>query len=247
MSKLLIRSFYLGLCVLGGATNARATILTIDSGTGTTNTTIPNTFGDNVAAAATGISVANGATPNIGLTWSAQVNTAFTGNASQRWEFYNDGEWKAAQLNNFYEAFAHNLTFAPDAGFGVLVDSFVVDDYAAYKGGNQLLWELRQDSVGGALISGGTANTTNGENLLVNTGMASAYAGTVVLRLIGGDDPDDTVFGNANRANAGYQGADDIAIDSISFQQVAVPEPTGCVLIAMSLLGIGIRARSRQR
>ena len=44
------------------ATSANAAILTFE-GKGT-NVNIPNTFGDNIAAAATGISVSNGTTPN---------------------------------------------------------------------------------------------------------------------------------------------------------------------------------------
>ena len=63
----------LPLAALAGlaiATSANATVMTFD-GKGTfKNTSIPDTFGDNIAAAETGISVSNGTTPNIDLTWT---------------------------------------------------------------------------------------------------------------------------------------------------------------------------------
>ena len=55
------------LMLLAGS--AQATTLTFD-GMGK-NLAMPANWGSDVAAAQTGIGVANGATPNVGLTWSA--------------------------------------------------------------------------------------------------------------------------------------------------------------------------------
>jgi hypothetical protein len=167
-----------------------------------------------------GISVANGATPNIGLTWRSP--------ASSDWEFYDDAEWKAGQLNGFYTNGTFAITFTPDPGFGVLVNSFVFDDYAAFGGGNQFSWTLFENTIGGTVIaSGGPTTTTDGQNLLVNTGMASGYFGPVVLRITAGTDP-----------NAPTVTSSDAAIDDINFQQV--PEPGTLVLAIGSLLGFAM-------
>ncbi len=177
---------------------ANATVLTFE-GTGT-NINIPNTFGDNIAAAETGISVVNGTTPNIDLTWSSSGGT---------WQFYNDAEWTgAAQLDNFQTGNQFDLTFTPDAGFGVNVDSFVFDDYAGFAAGNTFDWTLFQNDAAGPVIASGSEVTANGQNLAVATGMGAPFAGPVLLRI------EDTTPGGS--------GADQ-AVDSISFTQAATP------------------------
>ena len=201
------------------AGTANATVMTFE-GLGT-NASIPDTFGDNIAAAETGISVSNGTTPNIDLTWSA------TGGD---WQFYNDSEWQAAQLDAFNVGNTYDLQFTPDTGFGVLVDSFVFDDYAGWQGDNKFNWSLFQDSSAGAVIASGTGTTTDGQNLTVNTGMATAYAGTVLLQIEKHSD-------NVGSGDSGQ------AIDSISFTQQVVPEPSSMALLGLGGLGVLLRRR----
>jgi hypothetical protein len=199
------------------AGTANATVLTFD-GTGT-NVNIASTFGDNIAAAETGISVSNGTTPSIDLTWAA------TGGS---WQFYNDAEWSAAQLDSFDFGDDFDLLLTPDAGFGVIVDSFVFDDYASFAAGNAFDWTLFENSDAGAVIASGSEVTANGENLTVNTGMATAFAGSVLLRI------ENTTVGGANN---------DQAIDSISFTQQAIPEPSSVALLGLGGLGVLLRRR----
>ena len=212
----------LPLAALAGlalATSANATVLTFE-GLGT-NASIPDTFGDNIAAAETGISVSNGTTENIDLTWST---------TGADWQFYNDGEWQAAQLDAFNVGNTYDLQFTPDAGFGTLVDSFVFDDYASWQGGNKFNWSLFQDSAAGTVIASGTGETTDGQNLTVNTGMATAYAGTVLMRIE--KHPDNVGGGNSGQA-----------LDTISFTQQAIPEPSSMALLGLGGLALILRRR----
>ncbi len=202
------------------AGTANATILMFD-GLSSNNAPIL-TFGDNISVAETGISVSNGATPNIDLTWST------TGGGE--WQFYNDGEWSGAQVDGFGVGRTFDLQFTPDAGFGVLVDSFVFDDYVSFATGNKFNWSLFQDSSTGTFIASGTGTTTDGQNLTVNTGMATAYAGTVLLRI---EEHPDNVSAAGN----------DQAIDDISFTQQAIPEPSSVALLGLGGLGVLLRRR----
>jgi hypothetical protein len=207
----------LPLAALAGlaiATSANATVLTFEGlGTGA----IPSGFGDNIAAAETGISVSNGTTENIDLTWTGQ------------WSIYNDSEWTAAYLQNYDVGQQYDLQFTPDTGFGVVVDSFVFDDYSNYGNPtNKFNWFLYEDSAAGAVIGSGTETTADGEKLTVNTGMATAYAGTVLLRI---EEHSDNVGGNYDQA-----------IDSISFTQT-VPEPSSVALLGLGGLALILRRR----
>lgn len=204
-----------------GSTSAFATTLTFE-GTGT-NVNIPGGWASNAAAAGTGWNVANGATPNVALTWS------HVGGTSPGWQFYNDSEWTGAQLNDFYATDRKfDLLLTPDAGFRVKLASFVFDDYVDYAAGNNFAWEIRQGSATGTVLAGGIETTANGQNLLVNTGVGYVN-GPILFRIW------------ANSQPAGSDGFDQ-ALDDIVIMQEAVPEPA-----TMTALALGVAAMLRRK
>jgi len=196
--------------VLGAVVAAQASILTFD-GTGT-NVEIPANWGSNIATDGTGFNVSNGATENVALPCAAEPGTS-----PQSWDYYNDSEWTGvAQMNDFEQGTKYWITLTPEAGYGVVFDSFVFDDYAGYAGGNDFSWNLYEDAAGGTLIASGSETTTDGQDLLVNTGMASAYAGPVIFEIL-----NNTIGGTG----------DDQAITDITFTQI--PEPATFGLLAV--------------
>src|SRR6185369_15349223 len=97
------------------------TILTFDGYS--SDTAIPDSFGDNVTANTTGITVISNGTPDINLAWAA------TGDAGTEWEFYNDGVWSAAQLNSCDVGEYYDLHFAPTNNAAVVIQSFKFHGY----------------------------------------------------------------------------------------------------------------------
>ena len=191
----------LAIGLMFGVSAVQASIITFD-GKGT-NVTIPDTFGDDISSNGTGYNISNGATPNIDLTWNGV------------WDFYNDSEWSAGQLQGYDVGVTHEVVFTPDSGYQVNVDSFVFDDYAGYAQGNKFNWIILGD---GSELASGTETTSNGQDLTVTTGMGF-YEGIVTLRIEEHSDNDSTEW-------------DDQAIDNLSFTQ-QIPEPASLGLLGL--------------
>jgi hypothetical protein len=163
-----------------------------------TNAEIPADFGSRVSAPETGIVSAG--TPNVEVTWSAPGGY---------WQFYDDGEWNGAQMDQYEVDNPFDIGFTSDEGWGVTVESFVFDDYANYESGNCFEWTLYTESAEGSVIATGVETTTDGQDLTVFTGMSAPHSGTVVLRIV------------EHSSNVSSSVADQ-AIDSIVFSQTAV-------------------------
>jgi len=160
-----------------------------------TNSDIPSNFGSNVSTPEPGIVSAG--TPNVEVTWSAQNGA---------WQFYDDGEWSAAQMDQYEVNNPFDILFSSDEGWSVTVESFVFDDYANNESGNCFIWTLYEDSAEGLVIKSGVETTINGQNLTVFTGMTTPHSGTVLLRIV------------EHPSNVSSSVADQ-AIDSIVFSQ----------------------------
>lgn len=216
-----MKKFSMLVALVGVAVTTQASILTFD-GNGS-NVEITGGWGSNIAADGTGFNVSNGSTPNVALDWTVGAG----GTKEERWDFYTDGEWAGVgQLNDFETGIGHYLTLTADTGYGVILDSFVFDDYAGYgnAAGNDFSWALYEDDTAGSVIASGSTTTANGQNLTINTGMATSY-GTVVLELVQNGIP-------AN--NWG----DDQALDDISFTQEVIPEPAALGLLVLGSAGV---------
>ena len=199
-----------GAIVAGSSQNADAEVLEFD-GLGGNGTGIPDTFGDNLAG-----------TPNIDLTWGGGG-----------WDSYNtwDGRGEVAQTDYGTEN-PIGVLFTPDAGFGVFVDSFDLDEFTG--GGDSVVeWALLD---GGTTLFSGTwddfsdANAGDGGRTTITTGMnaGNALFGDLTLQLTG-------VTGATS-----YQ-----ALDNLSFNQVSVPEPGSASLLACGIGAMLLRRRKR--
>jgi glycerophosphoryl diester phosphodiesterase len=169
-----------------------APLLATSNGTSTLNFNgkatwaIPRSFGSWNAEATSGSAITGDGTPWIELTWSVKEPQA-----SSRWVLYRDREWDGvARLNNFTNAGGFDVLFTPAKGFGVRVDSFVFDDYAGNDVvGSAFTWTLYRDGETGPVVAGGTHVLTDGQNLLVSTGMGNVYKGSLLLRLQAATNP----------------------------------------------------------
>lgn len=148
----------------------------------------------------------NGWTPNIVLTWPWGDNGTW-GTVSE-YDTYNDwnGRGAVAQAEIVYDFDNQlDLLFTPDPDFGVLLNSFELDEWA---GGGEITIEWQVLDVSGVLASG-LVPLVEGDRLLVETGLITGQitlGEPVTLRLI-----------NANQTGEPWF----VALDNLNFDQVA--------------------------
>lgn len=173
------------------------------------------------------------ATPNVTAEYAAS--------GTSHWDTYDgdrdnngDNNWNVgvAQLQFGSGSAEYDLMLTPDAGFGVVVDSFDLVDYVGFAGGHTVNWELWDGAADtGSLLNFGTEEIAADGINSVLTGIDQATFGMLTLRLehISGDGTD-------------------LAIDNVVFRQFsAVPEP-GAVLPLLGgfLLAVVRRKRGRK-
>lgn len=196
-----------------------ATVL--DSITGFANDEgVPSAYGSNLAG-----------TPDIALNWGG-------GTKADGWDSYGTWDGRDQPLQTDYTQLnPMSVSFTPgSATIGVLITSFELDEWAG--GGDSVInWTVKN---GGTTIVSGTFDDFNNVNdpgdaggrSLVNTGMTTAQA------LANAGDVLTLEFTMASGDGA-YQ-----AMDNLTFDQVAVPEPSSAALAA---LGLGAMAMRRKR
>ncbi len=228
-----------GACWLAGAGPAGATILTFQTSPRVvTYATMPQDYGDNVSAtsmtSASGTyqnfyAEGNGFTPNISVAYSTQRPGDFP-------EYYGEdpgGEWVNGACFLWSHIFRtdadprvigvpggtgevmppgyeYYFTFTPaSANAGVLINSFVLDDYIGWfdEFTHQIEWRITRLTPGGAVVASGTANITGGANVTVTTGLTAASVTgeplVLTIKRMGGVE-------------------DDFAIDDINFDEVRI-------------------------
>ena len=234
-----------GLLALGAEGTARATVLTFDiryatSGTGGTNETAAywganqsleagsdlEDYGDNVASTPTmkvigaydvWYNYGQPDTPNVVVDYD-------TSNPSGTFVTHDGGGWS----NRVVTASPSGdmiLTFTPDAGYEVAVNSFMLDTYDTTTITGQ--WTLREDSPSGTIVATSGFSVNDPSGTPVNTG-ADFYGGPLVLIISG--------------SPAGYLGLDDV-----NFEQQAIPEPASIAVVGMASLLALVRGRRRAR
>ncbi len=149
------------------------------------------------------------------------------------WDAYNgwDGRGDVGQIDYNASGGAPITTlFTPDAGFGVFVTSFDLDEFVG--GGDSVVnWSLLGTAFSGTWDDFNDANAGDGGRTNIVTGMtmADAVSGPLTLE-----------FSFVSGSNS-Y-----LAVDNISFGQVsAVPEPGSVSVLAMGLGAVLLRRRKR--
>ena len=232
------RTYTSGLVMLAfivAVSSARATILNFDlNNTFVSGDPIPQAYGDFVSGGgpdgvADSYDVSNGTTPNISLSYAALHDSGQSTPTGFR--YWNDAEWpEVAYLfthpaDDVPSLRLFELTFTPDAGYGVLINSFLLDDYASYMVGipHTVDWSVR---AGLTVLLSGTASVPSAGATSVTTGMSAPHFGTLTLRL---------------HHSAGDR--EDLALDNVSFNQI--PEPSVALLTALGGLMLCVRRRRR--
>jgi hypothetical protein len=204
---------------------------------------MPQAYGDRVSSITQTAGLAtytyqqgNGWTPNVEVGYGFSFTGSPTASdlALNGARYWNDNEWQGVFFTRGVgtSTVFYDVTFTPDSGFGVLVNSFQIDDYANFRSGHTVRWTVFRDFIGspnilatGTSVVGADTTVGNSDNLTVLTGLSAAHFGTVILRF-------EHVAGSGN----------DLAIDNINFDQV-VPTPSAAVVAGLGLIAAGRRRR----
>ncbi|MCC7193063.1 MAG: PEP-CTERM sorting domain-containing protein [Phycisphaeraceae bacterium] len=265
-SNFRLSHFVTALLVLFFSAGAlHATVLTYDIRFGTNNTTYwgnsyslmtyfsptnpsyPTTYyGDHASSAAVTVNPPDGSsttwynygnagegyTPNIGVSYSADTSIFDT---------YDDIYWPRVAFLNSYGHYY--ITFTPDSGYTVQVNSFVLRSWGGSPPTLTADWTLWNNTAGGTVLA---SSKTDGQGQLGGTAQSFSFnkvsppfsiatnagygAGTLVL---------DIHFTGG--------GAGNLSLDDVNFQQTAIPEPASLVLLALGTACVVRRGRGRSR
>jgi len=191
-------------------------------------------YADNVDSVSEG-----GFTDNFsqGNAWTPNVTTAFTlGTGATAQQFYTEGPWTDVNSLSGSLTSTFYISFTPDSGYGVLVNSFDLLQYSSSNSNADreilVAWKVRESTTSGTIIVSGSQllNGNTGASFSINTGMSSAFAGSVFLELAR-SQPSLNPDGNF------------LATDNINFDQVVIPEPGTVALVTMGLGFVLFRSR----
>ncbi len=214
------------------------------------NYTVASDYASNVSASNSDFTTSLGTygftgTPNIALLWEPHHANPNTSPAASTGNWEHHGSWGNAansgggvlQMDTFTIGRTYSITFAPDAGYGVVLNSF--NFIGDTNSSNTYSFTVNIVDVAADLVvltkASGTWNTATGTAPFNNApAIALDYTGDLgkayrldIVRLDTG-------------ANAG---ANDIAIDNISFDQHQIPEPATSLLGAFGALALLRRRR----
>jgi hypothetical protein len=213
------------LLALPGA--ASATVLTFEILTGATPVgfrsleTEFGAYGDNVASTSTlnggytfNYLEGNGFTPNVVVGYS---HIPAAGGLGQH-HYNTEGDWAdSVDYLHFEDNALFSIVLTPDAGYGVNLESFMLDLYTiAPEGGVDFTWTARADHDAGAVLASGSLLDVQLPNDEQTATVNASHTGKIVLHL--------------SFTNAGFGGI--VGIDDLSFTQFAIPEPASLALLA---------------
>lgn len=218
-----------GLVLTAAAANA--SIIGFANSAGN-NTTVPANLGAYATVDMDGVTVSNGATPNIGVTfdggWDYHHSDNFdvVENHTMGGAFDSDGGPDIAQTDNAF----HTIDFTADAGYAFVLNSF---DFGLSREtlGSETDWTFT--------LTDSSSNTVWSESVtLVNGG--SGDTRTITPGFTGVMGESYTLSFELTEERGGSFGAGRNALDNLSFSQVPAPG-------ALALLGMGGLASVRRR
>ncbi|MFI4862084.1 MAG: PEP-CTERM sorting domain-containing protein [Phycisphaerales bacterium JB063] len=164
-------------------------------------------------------------TPNVTLTWTDDRATP----GDSAWDQYGgwpgDGGDGVYQLDNESDySITHSIVFDPDNGFNVVINSFDLNVWAG-GGATDVTWSVVGTSSGS--LGGGVFNLADDSVTTQNLNIAGVSSETL------------TISFQQTSGESSY-----LALDNLTFDQTAVPEPGTAV---MALGGLGALAMRRKR
>jgi hypothetical protein len=224
----------LGILV-GGLTVGHATNIGFGN-LGGNNTTVPANLGSFVTSNGNGYVVTNGATPNIGLTWDANWDIHTSGNfANLENQFVGGGAWdnegnipRIGQL----DFGNHTIGFTANPGYALVLNSFDFGHTAETAG--TTVWDITlTDSLTTTTVWTQQVTFTNGQVYTISPGFTGAAGASYTLTF--------------NRISSTYPSDGRHGIDNLSFNQIAVPEPSTIALMGVAGLGLFVFRRRAKR
>lgn len=218
--------------VLAFASVSRATVVGFGQ-IGGSNTAVPAGLASNAIADGNGFVVANGTTPNVTLTWdqnwdvhTSNFFTPIEDNTVGGGAWDNEGNVPRIGQLDFG---THTIGFAADPGYAVVLNSFDFGHTAETAGTTN--WDLTLTDAGANAVWSQSVEFVNGSVITVAPNFTGAFGQSYTLTF--------------NRTGETYGSNGRHAIDNLSFNQVAVPEPATLAFAGLGALGLVTCGRRR--
>ena len=225
-----LAAFTACLAMLVWASTSQATILGFGQ-LGGSNATVPANYGSNATADANGLVVSNGTTPNIALTWDAHWDIHTSGFFQPLENFtVGGGDWDNegnTQRIGQLDFGTHTIEFTVDSGVKLVLNSFDFGHTAETAG--TTMWDLTLTDSGANVAWSQSVTFTNGSTQKITPNFTGLAGEDYILTF--------------NRTSQTYNSDGRHGIDNLSFNQIAVPEPTSATLVGLAALSLLVRRR----